>query len=139
MEQRLSEIVWQRANSRCEYCQLPQELSSIRFEIDHIIAQKHGGKSQEDNLALSCFFCNSHKGPNIAGIDPETGKLVRLFHPRKDKWDHHFEWNGVVLIGQTSIARATISVLNINHSDFVTARQAFADEGVFPIMQKGRR
>ena len=28
---------------------------------------------------------NWHKGPNIAGTDPETGRLVRLFNPQLER------------------------------------------------------
>jgi hypothetical protein len=62
MEQALTTLVWQRAHATCEYCQLPQSLSPIPFEIDHIIAQKHGGATDATNLALACFYCNSFQG-----------------------------------------------------------------------------
>jgi hypothetical protein len=58
----------------------------VPFEIDHLIARKHGGKTIAGNLAVSCIYCNAHKGPNISGIDPKTGKLTRLYHPRRHKW-----------------------------------------------------
>lgn len=132
MDQPLTAVVWQRARSTCEYCRLPQTLSPIPFEIDHIIALKHGGATNAANLALACFYCNSFKGPNIAGIDPSTRRIVRLYHPRKDKWWRHFRWDGPVLMGRTSIGRATIAVLEINHRDAVAVRQALIEEGVFP-------
>jgi FCD domain len=59
----------------------------------------------------------SHKGPNLSGIDQESGALVRLFRPREDKWDDHFERNGVVILGRTSIGRATIGLLTMNAAD----------------------
>ncbi|WP_437841353.1 HNH endonuclease [Sorangium sp. So ce1153] len=90
MDTSLVALVTQRAKAVCEYCQLPQPLSSIPFEIDHIIAQKHGGVTVPENLGFACFYCNSYKGPNIAGIDPESGRIVRLYHPRKDRWSKHF-------------------------------------------------
>ena len=49
-----------------------------------------GGLTQLDNLALACWHCNLKKGPNLTGIDPETGQIAALFHPRKDKWADHF-------------------------------------------------
>ncbi len=61
MEAALVRLVWQRARDCCEYCRLPQAYSNLTFEIDHIIAQKHGGPTNPANLALSCFFCNSYK------------------------------------------------------------------------------
>lgn len=102
------------------------------FEIDHIIAQKHGGPTDGANLSLSCFYCNRYKGPNIAGVDPESGRIVRLFHPRKDAWARHFRWNGPVLVARTAAGRATIAVLSMNHVDAVSLRQALIDEGIFP-------
>jgi len=81
MDGQRADFVRQRAEFCCEYCQLPQALSSIAFEIDHIVARKHGGGTALENLALSCFYCNSLKGPNIAGLDPDTRELSRLYHP----------------------------------------------------------
>jgi 5-methylcytosine-specific restriction endonuclease McrA len=58
MDATLAGLVRERARSRCEYCRLPEAFSAIPFEIDHIVAQKHGGPTREENLALSCFYCN---------------------------------------------------------------------------------
>jgi hypothetical protein len=72
---------------------------SSPFEIDHVIAQKHGGATVDSNLALACFYCNSAKGPNVAGIDPESGLIVRLFHPRTDRWTDHFRMEEDLMVG----------------------------------------
>ena len=133
MDEALSALVWQRATSACEYCQLPQSFSSIPFELDHIIARKHGGATEAQNLALSCFYCNSYKGPNVAGVDPASGKITRLYHPRRDRWKTHFEWHGPILAGRTAVARTTIAVLAINHPDAVAVREALIEEGAFPL------
>jgi hypothetical protein len=132
MDAILAALVRERACSRCEYCQLPEAFSAIPFEIDHILAQKHGGPTREENLALSCFYCNSHRGPNIAGVDSASGRIVRLFHPRRDRWSRHFEWAGGVLQGKTAIGTATIAVLSINHPDAIAVRETLMEEGVFP-------
>ena len=52
MNEALAVFVRDRARGRCEYCRLAQERSSISFEIDHVIARKHGGTTSEDNLAF---------------------------------------------------------------------------------------
>ena len=88
----LLEHVRRRAAGRCEYCHLPQAATWLPFEIDHIIARKHGGRTIGSNLALSCWYCNSFKGSDIAGLDPQSRKLTRLFHPRRHKWAWHFRW-----------------------------------------------
>ena len=45
MEQALVDLVWLRAHSCCEYCHLPHGRVVLLFEIDHIIAKKHGGET----------------------------------------------------------------------------------------------
>jgi hypothetical protein len=131
-EQALADFVRLRAGDCCEYCRLPQALSSTRFQIDHIIAEQHGGRTVASNLALACLADNNHKGPNLAGIDPRTGKRVWLFNPRRQKWSRHFRWQGPILVGRTPIGRATLVVLAINLPHRVAQRAALIAEGVFP-------
>jgi HNH endonuclease len=132
MERKLREAVWRRASSRCEYCQMPQEYSDATHEIDHILAAKHAGQTVLENLALACFACNNHKGPNIAGIDPVSKSLTRLFHPREDIWSEHFAWDGALLAGVTAVGRTTVAVLDINIRHRTLHRAALIEEGVFP-------
>jgi hypothetical protein len=117
-----------RAAGRCEYCLFPESASELPFHIDHIIARKHGGQSEFENLAWACFSCNLRKGPNIAGLDPQTGELTPLFNPRADGWADHFAWDGLLLQGKTAIGRATVAVLDINNVDSVTVREALREE-----------
>ena len=131
MNKTLASQVTRRAGRRCEYCHLPQIHTSIPFEIDHIIARKHGGPTVLENLALACFYCNSAKGPIIAGLDPSSGKLVPLFNPRRQIWSRHFRWNGPRLIGRTQVRRATIAVLEINDPYFIGLREALLTMGDF--------
>jgi len=128
---RHARLVRERADWRCEYCQLPELYSSISFEIDHIVAEQHGGKTVLSNLALACFADNHHKGPNLAGIDPQTKRKTWLFNPRRHKWHRHFRWNGPLLVGRTAVGRATIAVLQINAPHRVAQRAALIAEGVF--------
>lgn len=115
MQSALRSKVRRRAGDVCEYCRLPQAASRIvRFHVEHIIARQHGGQSGLDNLALACNRCNFHKGPNIAGLDPVSGQLVPLFHPRQQHWSEHFTWDGTVVVGLTPIGRATVELLAMN-------------------------
>jgi 5-methylcytosine-specific restriction endonuclease McrA len=132
MDESLAREVRQRAGHRCEYCLVPEAFYQTPFEIDHIIARQHGGPTVLSNLALSCLHDNGHKGPNIAGLDPVTRKLTKLFHPRRHKWDRHFRWQGPYIVGRTAIGRATVVVLDINDRDAVRAREELIAEGVFP-------
>ena len=129
---RLHEFVRQRAAGCCEYCQLPQFASAIPFEIDHVIARKHDGLTEESNLALSCWYCNSAKGPCVGGVESDTGDFIRLFHPRRDSWDAHFAWEGAVLVDLSSVGRVTIRVLQINDPYLLSLRASLIDENEFP-------
>jgi hypothetical protein len=91
-------------------------------EIDHIIAQKHGGPTVTDNLALSCALCNKHKGSDLASLDPETGLIVPLYHPRRDHWTDHFQVYAGQVVPLTPTGRVTVRLLQLNHPDRVEER-----------------
>ena len=77
------------------------------------------------------FPATLRKGPNIAGLDPETGELTPLFNPRAGGWSEHFVWDGVGLRGRTPIGRTTVAVLDINHVDSLAVREALREEGLY--------
>ena len=101
----LERLVRRRALGCCEYCGLPEQYSSAPFQMDHIIAEQHSGPTVPSNLALACYACNHHKGPNLGGVDPRTGAKTWLFHPRRHKWSRHFAWDEAVFKGRTPIGR----------------------------------
>lgn len=114
-----------RAGNRCEYCQLHQDDSPLAvLHIEHILPKKHGGRDHLDNLALACIDCNLKKGPNLTGIDPETNVLTELFHPRHHRWQEHFGWDGIYLVGKTAIGRTTVRVLDMNAGDQLALRSS---------------
>jgi hypothetical protein len=125
-------LIWQRAGNRREYCLLHQHHEPFfRFHIEHIIARQHRGDDTPDNLALACHHCNEHKGPNLSGIDPQTGKVVRLFHPRRQHWRRHFCFDGPVIVGRTACGRATVEVLALNLPDRLNLREQLIVFGLF--------
>ena len=123
--------VYERAGRCCEYCLMPESAVFAPHELDHIIAQKHGGPTRADNLALSCTLCNKHKGSDLASIDPQTGDLVPLFHPRKDRWADHFRLDEAHLASLTAKGRVTIKLLQLNHPDRITERALLIETGLF--------
>jgi hypothetical protein len=124
MEAVLRHLIQQRAGGRCEYCCLPQTHAPYStFHTDHITPRKHGGSDDPSNLALACNRCNRHKGTNLTGIDPVSGNIVPLFHPRKDSWEVHFEFRGAAIIGLTPEGRTTVRVLNMNDPERLQLRQ----------------
>jgi HNH endonuclease len=101
---RLRARVTQAAQGRCEYCQTPQDLTLATFHLDHIMPRGEGGATEFENLCLSCPFCNEFKGAKSRARDPQTGRQVLLFNPRRDRWRRHFQWSedGVQIIGLTA-------------------------------------
>jgi len=117
--------VRRRADNRCEYCGLRQDESPLAaLHIEHILPKKHGGTDDLENLALACIDCNLHKGSNVAGYDPETGRLTELFSPRHHRWNDHFNWRGASIVGTTAIGRTTVEVLRLNAEERVQLRMA---------------
>jgi hypothetical protein len=58
MDRTLEDLVWKRAGGRCEYCQISAENLDLPFEVDHIIAEHHLGRTRASNTCLACFACN---------------------------------------------------------------------------------
>jgi 5-methylcytosine-specific restriction endonuclease McrA len=115
MDSEVRAAVRERAANSCEYCQRRQiDAPLIPLQIEHIVARKHGGSDGFENLALACAECNLHKGSNLTGIDPETNQITRLFDPRRQRWDEHFSWDGLRIIGASAVGRTTVRVLDLN-------------------------
>jgi hypothetical protein len=126
----LRELVRKRAGRRCEYCRLPDFATPASdFHVEHVIARQHRGSDEAHNRCWCCHHCNLHKGPNLSGRDPLTGKVVRLFDPRRQSWKRHFHWSGAILVGRTQTGRATIAVLDMNDRQRVILRQILIDAG----------
>jgi len=81
LRQRLAE----QARQRCGYCLSSQKITGINLEVEHLIPEARGGKTEEDNLWLACPDCNSVKGDQMEAHDPQTGEIVRLFDPRHQR------------------------------------------------------
>lgn len=128
----LRRLVTARANSRCEYCLLPEGDSTIKHAVDHIRAIKHNGLTEEGNLALACIVCNQNKGSDIATIDPESRQLVRLFNPRSDIWGEHFALDGAVIVGLTGVGRGTAEILKLNTPTRVKHRALLQSTDRYP-------
>jgi hypothetical protein len=131
----LRRTVSDRAQSCCEYCLIPEMLTLASHQVDRVIAEKHGGKTIEGNLALSCSLCNQAKGSDIASIDPQTGDIVRLYHPRQDYWTDHFDLKAEsgVIFPLTAIGRVTEQLLRINRTSSLPVRQILAQTGIISI------
>lgn len=130
----LRQQVTNRANGCCEYCMSQQKYASSTFSIEHIHPTSKGGTSDLENLALACQGCNNYKYTKFTAIDPETHKEVPLFHPRKNSWTDHFQWNEnfTVIKGKTSSGRSTIKALQLNREFLINQRTIYRAYGVHP-------
>ena len=122
-----------RAGGCCEYCLIHEDDAYEPHEADHIIAQQHHGETTADNLAFACWDCNRRKGPNLSSRDPENGKVVRLFDPRRHRWNQHFHLDGSTIVPLTSIGRATIALLRLNSPERLRVRALLHRLGRYPI------
>ena len=126
----LRHYVFERANGRCEYCLIPEFALLVSHEVDHIVARKHGGATEEANLALSCRICNKHKGSDLTSIDPATGFVTLLYNPRRDRWQEHFHLaaDGRI-VPLTPDGRVTVRLLQLNTPARMEERQLLLQLG----------
>jgi hypothetical protein len=127
----LRQLAYKRASGMCEYCLIPEIATFAVHEIDHIIPLKHGGQTVSENLALSCALCNKHKGTDLTSIDPETGEIVPLYHPRRERWVDHFQLQGALFLPLTPTGHVTIRLLQLNHPDRLEERELLLAIGIF--------
>lgn len=130
----LRKQVFDRCQGICEYCRSQAKFSPNNFEIEHIVPVSRNGQTTLENLALACPSCNSYKSNKIDSIDPISNQTVPIFHPRQMQWSDHFTWSDdtTIMLGITSIGRATILLLQTNREGVVNLRQVLSDRGFHP-------
>jgi len=134
MDANTRNLVRVRAGRCCEYCRLPEHGDPYAtFHIEHIIARQHGGDDDPTNLAWSCSRCNHRKGTNLSSRDPDTGRIVELFHPRQQAWHDHFAIRGAQVVGLSPSGRATVRLLNMNDGRRARLRRELIDQGEYPV------
>ena len=128
----LRRLVKSRADYLCEYCLIHENDTYLGCQVDHVIAEKHGGRTDAENLCNSCTFCNRSKGADVGSIAPSTSQFTRLYNPRADHWSDHFVLNGVVIEPQTPIGEVTARILGFNAPDRLLERETLRDIGRYP-------
>lgn len=121
-----------RAGDRCEYCLIYEQDAGFPHQVDHIVSRKHGGSSTADNLALACIICNRYKGSDVASINPGSGQVVRLFHPRHDQWADHFRIQAEVIEALTEVGMVTLQVLRLNAPERLAERRLLQTLNAYP-------
>ena len=128
----LRALVLARARESCEYCLVHADYAGLVHEIDHVIAEKHGGITEAENLAYACAQCNRFKGSDIATFDQDTGQVEPLFNPRRQRWQEHFRLDGPVIMPLTPTGRATERLLQLNHIDRILLRKELLSAHRYP-------
>ncbi len=124
--------VAKRANFCCEYCRLQEEFAIYPYQIDHIIAIRHGGETVFANLAYACVRCNRNKGTDLTTFLFDKNLIVRIFNPRLDRWDDHFEIDTGLILPKTMEGEATIKLLDLNLTERIIGRQILMEAGLYP-------
>ena len=132
---RLPRLIIERAYGICEYCLIHQRNAHFTFQIDHIVSRKQRGETKASNLALACLRCNVAKGTDPAAYIGRPRRLVRLYHPREDRWNEHFVLEGARIKALSDIGEATIRLLDLNASDRLLLRRALMKSGGYPSIE----
>jgi len=130
----LKDKIRRQARNRCGYCLTPQEIVSMRLEIEHLQPVAAGGTDAEENLWLACRNCNGFKHAKTHAIDPLTDEETPLFNPRTQNWHEHFEFSKdkAEIVGKTPCGRATVIALRLNYEQAVIARKLWVSVGWYP-------
>jgi hypothetical protein len=93
-----------------------------------------GAGNTASELAWACPACNSHKYTKTHAHDPQTGRLVPLFNPRRQRWSQHFAWSEdfLLVMGRTATGRATVEALHLNRPELLNLRRALRTVGEHP-------
>ena len=126
--------VFERAKGVCEYCKSQAAYSPASFAVDHIIPKSKGGATILENLAFACPDCNGLKYTKTFARDPQSGRRVRLYNSRRQKWSRHFEWSNdfTLMMGRTRYGRATIDALKLNRPALIRLRRILYQHGAHP-------
>jgi hypothetical protein len=128
----LRRAVISRAERLCEYCLIHEDDTFFGCQVDHIIAEKHGGETSFANLAMACTNCNRAKGSDIGTL--VNGVLVRFFSPRSDIWAEHFALahDGITIIAKSEIGQATTKILAMNTAERLLEREMLCEAERYP-------
>lgn len=122
----IRQAVRERAKGCCEYCLSPDDCSPAPFTVEHIEPTARGGSDTVENMAWACGGCNGSKATSQQALDPTTGEIASLFHPRNDLWTEHFTWDTndpLLLQGTSPTGRATIERLHLNRPELLLLRR----------------
>ncbi|MGH7966294.1 MAG: HNH endonuclease [Candidatus Binatia bacterium] len=127
-------LVRDRAGNRCEYCQHPASHACSPYACEHVLPSARGAGNTPAELAWACPACNSHKYTKTDACDSQTGRVVPLFNPRRQRWSRHFAWSEdfLLIVGRTATGRVTVETLHLNRPELLNLRRALRAIGEHP-------
>ncbi len=128
----LRRLVAGRAHRLCEYCLIHEEDTYFGCQVEHIIAEKHGGPTEAGNLAYACAVCNRAKGSDLGTISATSRQLTRFFNPRTDSWSQHFLLREARIEPITEIGEVTAKIFHFNDALRLFEREALRRVGRYP-------
>ena len=81
------------------------------------------------DYACGTHTYDGHKGTDIASLDPQTGQLTPLYHPRRDRWTDHFRLAEAHIVPLTAVGRVTVWLLQLNQPERVAERELLLAAG----------
>lgn len=127
----LRRLVQSRSGGICEYCLIHESDTYLGCQVDHIISEKHGGPTTEENLAYACVFCNRNKGSDVGSVT-ESNEFLGFYNPRKDIWPEHFQVNGPVIESKTPAGEITSRILSFNSIERLLEREELIRYDKYP-------
>src|SRR5262249_44757368 len=96
-------------------------MSELTASLRALVQQRARGR---------CEYCLLRK--RFASINYETGRVVRLFNPRTDKWANHFLLEGARIVPLTPNGRVTEYLLQLNLPERVERRERLFSADRYP-------
>ncbi len=76
--------IYKHYNNKCCYCD--KQFGTEDLNLDHVMPKSREGKSDWDNIVLSCIPCNTEK----ADRTPQEAKMKMHYQPARPKWKPSF-------------------------------------------------
>jgi 5-methylcytosine-specific restriction endonuclease McrA len=76
--------IYKHYNLQCCYC--GKKFDTKELNLDHVMPKSRGGKTNWENIVLSCIPCNTNKDDRT----PKEAHLHMHYKPTKPTWHHSF-------------------------------------------------
>ena len=121
--------IMQKTIRYCEFCHIPEGI--LPLHVLNLPRQKKDTPNALQNYCVICEHCYKAKGNRVEGVDPRSGKIIPLFHPRKDIWKQHFSWeiDHITIKGLTIVGRATVAITRMNSESMLERRKQGLRDG----------